>query len=203
MDMTSQERNCLRTFCSVCSELEASRFGKQFRVAVSKAYRTQADVLSASRIRRFDPDDFRSFLLSWRKLTLQQEPAHLYRVIAILGRYGSPADRRRLRTIKNILNTARRSTAGVGTGMGEPPRFIEPGFAADTLINGRLFHDDPTRADDMAFIDHAGSFAILAFTHYLVLVYKQALRIAGSIHLRRLCEFPPNPVLDPTAFGGG
>ena len=87
--------------------------------------------------------------------------------------------------------------------MGEPLRFLEPGFAADTLINGRLFHDDPTRADDIAFVDCAGSFAVLAITHYVVLVYKQALRILGSIHLRRLCEKPPNPVLHPTAFGGG
>ncbi len=75
-------------------------------------------------------------------------------------------------------------------GMGEPLRPMEPGFASDTLINGRLFHDDPTRADDMAFIDGAGSIAILAFTHYVVLVYKQASRIAGSIALRGLCEKP-------------
>jgi hypothetical protein len=198
MDMTSQERNCLRTFCSVCSELEGSRFGQQFHVAVSKTYRTQADALSATRIRRFDRDDFRSFLLSWRKLTLQQEPANLHRVIAILGRYGLPPDRPRLRIIKSILNDARRSTAGVRTGMGEPLRLMEPGFASDTLINGRLFHDDPTRADDMTFLDRAGSVAILAFTHYVVLVYKQALRIAGSIRLRRLCENPPNS----KSFGG-
>ena len=75
-------------------------------------------------------------------------------------------------------------------GMCEPLRLIEPGFASDTLINGRLFHDDPTRADDMAFIDAAGAIAILGFTHYVVLVYKQALRIAGSINLRRFCEHP-------------
>lgn len=74
--------------------------------------------------------------------------------------------------------------------MGEPLRLMDPGFASDTLINGRLFHDDPTRADDIAFIDGAGSFAILTFTHHVIFVCKQALRIAGSIHLRGLCEKP-------------
>lgn len=127
-----------------------------------------------------------SSLDSFRKLLLQKEPANLYRVMNILGRYGDNADRKRLRRIKRELQSVGESTAGVHMGVGDPPRFVRPKHVVDTFLNGLLFHNDEACAADVDLYLSIGSTATLPFLHYVVFHYKQALRLSGAIKLRGL-----------------
>jgi hypothetical protein len=184
--MNPEEKRSLVTFCAICDELAASTFGRQFSVALSRTYRVQPNTLSSTRVRRFHPDAFRSFLLSFRKLLLQREPAYLYRVMSILGRYGDATDRERLRKIRRELDDVGESVAGVGFGIGDPPRFLRPKEAADTLFNGVLFHNDEALSADVAFYWGEGSHAMLPLLHYVVFIHKQTQRLAGAIRARGL-----------------
>ena len=184
--MDRDELRALAIFCRVCDDLTVTGFGSQFRVASSKTYCVQPNTLTSTRVRDYDLDALRSFLLSFRKLILTKEPAYIYRVISILGRYGSTADRKHLKQIKYELQEVSTSVAGVRIGLGDPPRLIEPEAVTQTLLNGVFFHNDETLADDLAFYQGTSVFAMLPFSHYIVFVYKQALRLSEAIKLRSL-----------------
>ena len=182
--MDSGELRALTIFCHVRDQLTATAFGSQFGVASSKTYRVQPNTLTSTRVRYCDLDALSSFLLPFRKLILTKKPAYSYRVINILGRHGNVADRKRLKQIKGKLRKVSTSVAGVHIGSGDPPRFIKPEAVTQTLLNGVFFHNDETLANDLAFYQGAGVFAMLPFFHYIVFVYKQALRLSAAIKLR-------------------
>lgn len=184
--MNRQEIGSLKTFCAICDSLSYSTFGQQFSVTPCKAYRVQPNTLYSTRVKHFELEALRSFLLSFRKLLLQKETANLYKVMNVLSRYGSIADRKRLRHIKRELQDVGESTAGVHIGAGNPPRYIRPKHVVDTFFNGLLFHSDEDYAEDVNFYLRVGSMATLPFLHYIVFHYKQALRLCGAIKLRGL-----------------
>jgi len=140
-------------------------------------------------VRKFNVDSFRSFLIDFRKLVLTKDPANLYRVLGILGRYGNSTDRQRVRQIKTELRNISDSVAGVGCGLGDQGghyRPIRPKEVTDTYFNGVLFHNDEALVNDVEFFRHAGIFTWHALLHYVVFIHKQALRLAGAIRLRKI-----------------
>jgi transposase InsO family protein len=187
--MNHDETRSLAAFCRVCNQLATSTFGRQSKVAASKAYRVQPNTLHSTRVRKFDMDSFRSFLIDFRKLVLAKDPANLHRVLGILGRYGNTTDRQRIRQIKMELRSISDSMAGVGLGIGNQSghlRFIRPKEVTDAYFNGALFHNNEALADDLEFFRRAGVFAWGPLLHYVVFIHKQALRLAGSIRLRNI-----------------
>lgn len=180
--------NCIRAFLFTCDEMKACGFGQQFSVAPSKAYRIQPNTPYSTRINKnIDNDQWRSFVLSFRKLVLNNDLANLNRVLNILSKYGSKKDQQRIRKIKAELKMAGQFLgygASIGVEWEGEMKMVIPKDAFDTMINGSMFHNDPSRQEDMRFIRNAGIFSLGAMLHYVIFTYKQALRIESSIKLR-------------------
>ena len=182
--MNRDEIGSLFAFCRVCNALAVSPFGGQFKVAFCKAYRVQPNTIHSTLVKKFDIDLFRSFLIDFRKLILAKEPANIFRVLSILSRYGNTTDRDRVRQIKSeIRNVSESAHCGIGD-LDGAFRQVKPKEMTDAYFNGVLFHNDEDRANEIAFFREAGIMACHAMFHYVVFIYKQASRLAGSIRLR-------------------
>ncbi len=182
--MEIDDRNSVRAFLFTCSELKDTAFGGQFRVSTCKSYRLQPNTNYSCRCRIDSNDQWRSFILSFRKLVLNDEIGNINRVLNILSRYGSKSDQLRIRRIKRELKEVELSVAGTSFGVGTPPVLLRPKAAFDASMNGVLFHNAPSRQTELSFFKDAGVLAIAAMRHYVIYTYKQALRIDGAIRLR-------------------
>jgi hypothetical protein len=182
--MNHDELQSLQAFSFTCNELKKTAFGSQFTVASCKAYRLQQNTLHSTKIRSQDNDQFRSFMLSFRKLVINKEIGSFNRVLNILSKHGNKHDQDRIREIKKGIKAVEQSVAGVQVGVGRDYNPIIPSEAFDAMINGVLFHNDQKRQSDLEFFREAGASAFLSVCHYVVFVYKQALRIQGAINLR-------------------
>ena len=161
--MNQDEIRTISLFCNICDELAATSFGQHFSVTPCKSYRLQPNTLHSTRVPwarlvpsrpLLDSDLLRSFLLSFRKLISEKEPANIHKVMVILGRHGNKADRERLRRIKRELHSVGHSIAGVSIGMGDRTRYFRPKEVVETLFNGVFFHNDLSRAADLDFLRH-------------------------------------------------
>ena len=182
--MNHDEIQSLRAFCFTCDELKKTGFGSQFEVLPCKAYRLQPNTLNSTKVRSFDDDQFRSFMLSFRKLTLNNEIGNFSRVLNILSKHGTKSDKDRIREIKKEVKSVENSVAGVQIGIGTSCKPVIPKEAYDAMINGVLFHNSQDKQGDLDFFKKSGASALLSVCHYVVFVYKQALRIQGAIKLR-------------------
>jgi hypothetical protein len=178
------DHNALRAFLFTCSELKETAFGRQFKVSVSKSYRLQPNTARSTMCRVDDMDHWRSFMLSFRKLVLNGELGNINRVLNILSRHGSKSDQQRIRQIKKELKAAEYSMAGVTVGVGDSYTPVRPKAVFEAVVNGLLFHNEPSRQTELVFFQQAGIFAFGSMMHYVIYTYKQALRIEGAVRLR-------------------
>ena len=186
MKVNVDDHNVLRAFIFTCAELKDTAFGHQFTVSACKSYRLQPNTVHSTKCRIADKDQWRSFMLSFRKLVLNSEIGNINRVLNVLSRSASKSDQQRIRQIKKELKAVEFSIAGatVGVRVGENYTPVEPKAAFEALTNGVLFHNDLSRQAELAFFRDAGVFALGAMLHYVIYTYKQALRIDGAIRLR-------------------
>lgn len=182
--MEIDDRNALQAFLFTCTELKDTAFGRQFKVSTCKSYRLQPNTAHSCKCRFGDKDQWRSFVLAFRKLVLTSEIGNINRVLNILSRNGTKSDQQKIRRIRKELKEVELSVAGVTFGVGVPPVLILPKAAFDASVNGVLFHNEPSRQVELAFFREADVLAIAAMLHYAVYTYKQALRIEGALRLR-------------------
>lgn len=180
--MNAKERNSINCFLFTCEELKRTAFGQQFSVAGSRSYRLQSNSSSSTKIKRkFSSDEWRSFALAFRKLTLNDDPTYIFRVLNILSVMGSKSDQVRIRLIKSEMNKAARST-GLGVFKDDDGSWkrIDGKEVFQRLINEVLFHNHR----QVNSLPTTGIFEFGAMIHYVVFVYKQALRVEASIKIR-------------------
>lgn len=186
--MENYEQNILRLFYRVCAQLSCSRFGRKFSVATSRSYRLQPNTVYSTRIRNFDHEDFRSFLLLFRQLVSESEPVYIMKVLKILGRYGDRRDQTNLKKIRAELQNVNHTVAGVSYASGEPLEIITPKNVRDTLFNGFFFHCDLERQEDFEKMLQNEPFTTRMLLHNVIFIYKQALRISVAIKQRSLVK---------------
>lgn len=182
--MDYEDEQSIQAFMFTCNELKETAFGCQFKVSACKAYRLQPNSVHSTKCKKLEWELFRSFLLSFRKLALNNDIGNFNRVLNILSRLGNRADQIRIREIKHELKSVERSIAGARLGIGKNRKPVYPRAAFDALVNGQLFHNDVGRQEDLVFFKKAGIFALGAVLHYVIFTYKQALRVEGAIRLR-------------------
>ena len=185
-DMVNTERHAILAFLFTCDELKRTEFGKQFKVVPSKTYRLQPNTVYSTKFKEIDNEQWRSFILSFRKLVLNDEIGNFNRVLNILSRYGTVSNQQRIRQIKGELKAVENSVAGITVGIGDPPNQVRPKEVFEAMINGVLFHNDIKRQKELEFFNQAGIFAFGSMLHYVIFTYKQALRIEGAIKLREI-----------------
>ena len=101
---TSDERQRLELFCSVCDEAARSRLIRTFFDQPHHIFvGTLPDGRVVDEYPRYDDEDFRSFLTRYRKLRLNDEPTQLNCIINILKWKGNPADRSILDYLRNEI----------------------------------------------------------------------------------------------------
>lgn len=168
--------------------MQNTGFGKMFSVAPTKSYRLQINTPRLAKVpRKFTPDEWHSFLIPFRKLLLNDDPANFNRVINVLSRNGNRKDQIRLREMKKNLKEA---TSSPGYGIQLLTEKNGDWVAVDgkdTLlqyINNVVFHNDSEAigSDQLAKDMHV--FAFGTMFHYVIFTYKQALRVAAAIRLR-------------------
>jgi len=184
--MNELEKQSILAFLFTCDELRKTRFGRQFQVSPCKTYRLQPNTVYSTKFKEINNEQWRSFVLSFRKLVLNSEVDNFNRALNVLSKYGKKTDQRRIRIIKKEIKAAEESISGIVVGVGNPPKIIKPKEVFDALVNGALFHNDPARQDELEFFNQAGIFSYGALLHYVVFTYKQALQIEGAIKLRKI-----------------
>ncbi|WP_341920151.1 hypothetical protein [Polaromonas sp. YR568] len=170
-----------------CQELRRTKYGSQFKVAAQRAYRLQINsprLLLRSQIKGISSDEWRSFLLSFRKLVAETELGNLFRTLNVLSNHGNRADQARIRQIKTELRAVEKSNAGVRVFVGSELRPIIPKAAYLAMINGVLFHNDPDYSKELEFYRESSLFANGVIFHYVVFTFLQAIRIEASIRAR-------------------
>ncbi len=182
--MDVNDYHALRAFLFTCGELRDTAFGRQFTISACKSYRLQANTVHSTKCRIVDNDHWRSFMLSFRKLVLNDEIGNINRVLNVLSRNGGKSDQQRIRQIKKESKAAELTIAGVSIGVGQGYTPVEPKAVFEAVVNGVLFHNDPSRQSELAFFREAKLFAFGGMLHYVIYTYKQALRIEGAIRLR-------------------
>lgn len=185
--MTTADDLTLRAFVFTCRELRSTSYGAQFTIAAHRSYRMQVNsprLLQRSRLKNLSMDEWRSFLLSFRKLVSESEIGNVFRTLNSLSKLGSRADQVRIRRIRSELRAVEKSSAGVTVGIGPEFRPIVPREAFLAMTNGVLFHNDPKYSDQLHFLCEASPFSSGPVLHYVVFTYLQALRIDSAIAVR-------------------
>src|SRR6478672_9960692 len=104
--MATADDLTLRAFVFICQELRATSYGAQFAVAAHRSYRMQVNsprLLQRSRLKSLSVDEWRSFLLSFRKLVSEAEVGNIFQTLNALSKLGSQADHVRIRRIRSEL----------------------------------------------------------------------------------------------------
>lgn len=186
--MKAKERKSVNAFLFTCHQMKQSGFGKQFSISPTRTYRIQEDTPYSTKLRKkFNPDEWRSFLIFFRKLLLNDDPANLFRVMNILSRNGNKKDQIRLREIKRRLKEAETSVGyGIAPASKKGDKWVP--VSGEKLfkkyINCFTFHNDTEVLTNEDFTLDLGPFGFSALLYYVIFTYKQALRIEGAIRIR-------------------
>lgn len=101
---TDDEKRSLRLFVEVCDKILGRRFLRDFH---KQSHHVLIGTLPGGSLvdeyPRYDDDDFRAFMTDYRKLRLDQEETHLFRVMKLLKREGTTEDRALLDGLKNEI----------------------------------------------------------------------------------------------------
>lgn len=168
--------------------MQNTGFGKLFSISRTKSYRLQENTPRSSKAKRkFTHDEWQAFLIPFRKLLLNGDPANLFRVMNILSRIGSRKDQVRLRAVKRRLKEVATSPGyGIRMMTKENGQWVQSDGKKilENYLNTVIFHNDSMVITDGGLAQDMHPFAILSMFHYVVLTYKQTLRIAGAIRIR-------------------
>lgn len=156
--LSPEERNQLRRFVRLVDEMSRSRFIETYRTqdhAIS--FGTEDDGASRITAPEYDWEDFRSFLTVFRQVAiLQQEPAHLGRILTIIGRYASSELQKKLRLMRKDIFArldGRYSNMKLGRTVNGKEMSLGASEVLDALVNGMVFHSDPKHSEKVAFLD--------------------------------------------------
>jgi len=186
--MTNDDLKILNTFLMTCHQMQNTGFGKMFSISPTKSYRLQQNTPRLAKFpRKFSHDEWQAFLIPFRKLTLNDDPANFNRVLNILSRAGSRKDQLRIREMKKNLKEAE-SSPGYGIQMltEEDGSWVAVN-GRETLnkyINSVVFHNNSEVIASGQLAKDMHVFSYGTMYHYVIFTYKQALRVAGAIRLR-------------------
>lgn len=171
-----------------CHQMQNTGFGKMFSISPTKSYRLQQNSPRLVKFpRKFSHDEWQAFLIPFRKLTLNDDPANFNHVLNILSRNGSRKDQIRIREMKKNLKEAE-SSPGYGIQMLTEKEGIWVGVdGKETLnqyLNKVIFHNDSEAIASGQLATDMHVFSIGTMYHYVIFTYKQALRVAAAIRLR-------------------
>tara|TARA_R110001599_G_scaffold62714_3_gene174726 strand:- start:110 stop:679 length:570 start_codon:yes stop_codon:yes gene_type:complete len=186
--MNESEIDSINAFLFTCHQLKATALGKQFTISPTRTYRIQPNTPYSTRIRKgFSVDEWKSFLVSFRKLVLNDDPGNLFRVLNILSRNGRKNDQLRIREIKKSLKVAEVSPGyGIQIGVRDDGswRPMNGRKILDSYLNEVVFHNDARSISSKRLNEGAHPLSMTAMFHYVIYAYKQALRVEGAVRIR-------------------
>jgi hypothetical protein len=182
----SVECKWLAMFCDACDKTTGSRFMRTF---FDQAHHFSIGTLPDGRVvdeyPRYDDDDFRAFLTHYRKLRSVKEPTELFRIIKILKRKGTEADRSMLDCLKNEVKEEGRSWWGA---MHPHEGYITQQRLEDLILNGEVFHSEMQKKDELCRVIGNIPFPkAVAFFNYMrvaMTVLSYAQKVAALIRER-------------------
>lgn len=183
--LSSNEQATLKLFCRICDELDGCRFLQNLNHQdhTIRVSRNPAE----NRFPRYDKDDFRSFATILRKIIAAQEPANIFRVMKIIGRYVSDADQAFLKEIKRHLRREANHppiSIAIGPPGSETP--YSPEDIRNIFFNGLIFHSDAKLQDHLITLLEYEPFVMVTFLRYAAFVASLAVQLADLIAQRRL-----------------
>jgi hypothetical protein len=185
---TSEERQQLDLFCSVCDTAAGSRFMRTFFDQPHHIFvGTLPDGRVVDEYPRFDDDDFRAFLTHYRKLRLN-EPTQLNRIINILKWKGNSADRSTLDYLKSEIREEGRCWWGTMHPAEGYTEELTQEWLEDRILNGEVFHSDLEKKHDLARVTGImplpKAVAFLNYMRFARTVLGCAQKVAGLIRER-------------------
>ena len=167
---TLEDRKQLECFCDVCDKIAICRFIVNFskqphHIFVGKL----PDGRVMDQYPRYDDDDFRAFLTHYRKLRLDQEPTHIFRVMNLLKRKGDASDRELFEYFKKEIKEEGQSWwFAVLHDENGNKEFLTQERLEDLILNGEVFHSDSDKKDALKrVIGNSSLPKALAFFNYL------------------------------------
>jgi hypothetical protein len=186
---TSDERQKLELFCSVCDKAAGSRlvrtfFDQQHHICIG----TLPDGRVVDEYPSYDDDDFRAFLTHYRKLRLNDEPTQLNRIINILKREDNSADRSMLDYVKNEIKEEGRCWWGSMHPAEGYTEELTQEWLEDRILNGEIFHSDVNKRHQLARVTATmplpKAVAVLNYMRFAMTVLGCAQKVAGLIRER-------------------
>jgi hypothetical protein len=148
---TSDERQRLEVFCEACDKAAGCRFIRTFFDQPHHIFMgTLPDGRVVDEYPRYDEDDFLAFLTHYRKLRMDKEPTHLFRIMNTLKQKGNEADRSVLDYLKNEIQEEGRCWWGSMHPDEGYTEALTQERLENLMLNGEVFHSDVQKRNELA-----------------------------------------------------
>ncbi len=186
--LTSDERETLRQFCRISSEIVHSRFFKEYRQRSCAIFiGTLPNGTRVDQYPRYDKEDFKAFVLDYRKLRANSEDTNVARVMNLLRIRVSSCEQEAIRAIKRELHEEGNAWWGVTVHLdGSPdPVLLSSVEIEKYLFNASAFHTDKDKRPIWEQIERHGPFWEHAFLRFAMFVVDaaQKLGLMAQSHL--------------------